>query len=70
MFSKRFDGRRQRVHLGVTQSGIKGLFTGNYLCWTLDSDQFQKLSEDRHKLKDYADMLGFDVEDSNNVSAS
>jgi len=35
----------QRVHKSVTQSGIHGYFSGNYMCWSLHEDEYNRPDE-------------------------
>ena len=53
---------KQRVHLGTTQSGRHGLFTGNMMAMSLDEDMFHFLSKDRQALAAYALRLGFELD--------
>ena len=53
---------KQLVHLGTTQSGRRGLFTGNMMAMSLDEDTFHLLSKDRRALAAYALRMGFGLE--------
>lgn len=52
----------QRVHLGRTQSGQPGLFSGGVLAWPLSDSDYWALSSSRHTLKAYAEARGFTLE--------
>lgn len=51
----------QLVKLGVTQSGIPGLFTGGYLAWNLTPEQYVQFLSDRAALIAFAEKRGFEV---------
>lgn len=53
----------QRVHLGVTESGRYGLFTGNTLAHSLDMDAYVKYVGNASMLRQHCQMLGFELED-------
>jgi hypothetical protein len=54
---------KQKVHLGVTQSGNPGFFTGNYLALNLTAEEYEKSKQDAQYAKQLAARLGFEFED-------
>ena len=58
----------QRVHVGRTQSGIPGFFTGNTLCWHLEECQYEAFSKDQAQARAHAERLGFTWDDGSATS--
>jgi hypothetical protein len=58
---------KQKVHgPSRTQSGIPGLFTGNYCAWPITEEQFELFTKDREVLKQYVARLGWELEEVDN----
>ncbi len=55
--------KRQRVHLGVTQSGIRGLFTGNFMAMPISLLEYRKAQADRKYAEQLAHRFNFRFED-------
>ena len=52
----------QRVYLGTTQSGIKGLFTNGMLACPLSDTQWELFNQDSAALDAFCKRMGFVVE--------
>lgn len=50
---------QQTVHLGRTQGGTPGLFTGHTLAYPISDSDYWAFSSDRRVLKAYAERIGF-----------
>lgn len=50
---------KQLVYLGQTQSGIKGLFTGNTLAAPLTEERWVRFCSDWEALEKYCERMGF-----------
>jgi hypothetical protein len=52
----------QLVHMGVTQSGVKGLFTGGMLAMPLSDDQWELFNKEWEALDAYCARMGFEFD--------
>ena len=55
--------RPQRVHLGITQSGIPGLFTGRFMAMPVSLLEYRKAQADRKFAERLARRFQFKLED-------
>lgn len=58
--------RQQQVHLGITQSGVPGLFTGHTLAMHLTPEQYNTFKTNRVALEAYCKQIGFVLESATN----
>lgn len=58
------NGEVQKVHFGMTQSGIPGLFTGNTLAWplTMTVERLRELQNDKEQAQRFAKNCGFELD--------
>ena len=59
MYDKDGNWQKQKVHLGITQSGQHGFFTGHTLAWPLTASEFMLYSLDLDLAANYAASLDF-----------
>lgn len=57
----RYPNPKQKVHVGRTQSGVPGFFTGNTLAFHLTEEEFA----DKERHERLAVRLGFELEEKN-----